>query len=62
MTSCRSGFAKFLRFFGLFPNSTFLRYNGEPEYTTITGGVLSILILAVFIILFANMGVRTANK
>ena len=51
-----------LRVIDLFPNNNLFRYKGEPEYTTITGGVASLLILTVFVILFASMGLKTINK
>ena len=62
MPSCCSIFANFFRTVDLFPTSTFLRYNGEAEYKTITGGIISISVLIVFVALFYAMGIRTAKK
>ena len=46
----------------LFPNSQLLRYNGDPEYKTTTGGIISAAVLVIFAILFASMGLRTVAK
>ena len=53
---------KFFRMFDLFPNSKLLRYNGDPEYNSTTGGFISVAVLIVFIILFASMGIKTVQK
>ena len=52
----------FFKKIDLFPHNNFLRYNGEAEYTTATGGALSTIIIILFVILFANMGLKTVNK
>ena len=62
MPTCLSFLKKLLQTLDLFPNSNFLRYNGDDKYTTVTGGVLSIGIIVIFVILFASMGLQTANK
>ena len=46
----------------LFQNNNLLRYNGRAEYTTATGGFISVAVIVIFIILFANMGIKTANR
>lgn len=53
---------KILKTIDLFPTSIFLRYKGETDYTTATGGFLSITVIIVFIILFASMGIKTLKK
>lgn len=53
---------KFFRSVDLFPNSKLLRYKGEGEYTTITGGIISSMVIIIFIILFASMGLKTLNR
>lgn len=53
---------KAFRALDLFPNNKLLRYNGESEYTTTTGGVISAIVLVIFIILFASMGVKTLKR
>ena len=62
MVKCFSCLSKFFRMFDLFPNSKLLRYNGEPEYNSTTGGFISVAVLVIFIILFASMGLRTVQK
>ena len=52
----------FFRKVDLFPSTSLLRYNGDKEYTTATGGIISIVIITIFIILFFNMGVKTVKK
>jgi hypothetical protein len=54
--------ARSLRAIDLFPTSTFLRYKGETDYTTATGGCLSITVIIVFVILFASMGIKTVKR
>ena len=51
-----------LRKFDLFPANQFLRYKGDPEYTTATGGIISLFVITIFIILFATMGIQTAKR
>ena len=51
-----------LRSIDLFPTSNLVRYNGGTDYTTTTGGLISIVVIAIFIILFASMGLRTLKK
>jgi hypothetical protein len=48
--------------FDLFPAQQFLRYKGESEYTTATGGFCSLLIIAIFVVLFINTGLNVLNK
>lgn len=55
-------FNAFLKNIDLFPNSQFLRYNGEKEYTTATGGCISITVITIFIALFASMGLKTLER
>ena len=59
VTSCLRSFFKSL---DLFPYSKLLRYDGADEYTTSTGGVISIGIIVIFVVLFASMGLKTVNK
>lgn len=62
MPSLKASFAKALRSLDLFPTSNFVRYSGDSDYTTSTGGLTSVVVITIFIILFASMGIRTANK
>ena len=52
----------FIKLFDLFPANQFLRYKGEADYTTVTGGLTSLLILTVFMAMFASMGLQTAQR
>ena len=53
---------KLIRELDLFPNPQLLRYSGNPEYKTTMGGLISITVLAILIILFSNMALKTATK
>jgi hypothetical protein len=57
-----SSVAKGLRYVDLFPSSAFLRYGGDSEYTTTTGGLTSVIVIAVLIALFASMGLKTVKR
>ena len=46
----------------LFSQSNFLRLNGDSEYSTATGGFISLSIIILFIVLFFNMGLKTFKK
>ena len=52
----------FFRGIDLFPTSTFLRYKGDNDYTTVTGGCVSFSVIVIFVILFSSMGIRTLRK
>ena len=54
--------SKALRTVDLFPTSKLIRYNGETEYNSTTGGLISAAVIAIFIILFASMGLRTLDR
>ena len=53
---------KMIRELDLFPNPQLLRYNGNPDYKTTMGGLISISVIAILVILFFNMGIKTATK
>ena len=36
----------------VFSTTEFLRYKGDPEYRTVTGGVTSLVIIVLFLTLF----------
>jgi hypothetical protein len=48
--------------FDLFPTKPFLRYKGEAEYKTATGGFCSLLVIAIFFVLFIKSGLNVINK
>lgn len=50
-------FSSLLRNFDFFPANQLFRYKGEDAYTTATGGVCSIIIIIIFIILFISAGI-----
>ena len=62
MPSLKSCLNSTLKKMDLFQTSSLLRYNGEAEYSTVTGGLVSIIVIVIFIILFASMGLQTAQK
>ena len=62
MKSFFSAVGKAFRSVDLFPTSKLIRYNGDAEYTSTTGGIISVLVIAIFIVLFASMGIRTIRK
>ena len=54
--------SKLFRMFDFFQSSKFLRYNGDAEYKSTSGGIITVLIIGVFIALFFSMGIRTIRK
>ncbi len=56
------GLLRLLRWGDMFTTSQFLRYRGDSDYGTATGGFTSIAVLIVFVILFANLGLQTARR
>ena len=46
----------------LFSVSQFLRYKQDDSYMTVSGGIVSIVVVAVFIIFFASNAIDTINK
>lgn len=51
-----------LRFFDLFSYSSFIRYKGESEFKTATGGFFSVAVLIIFAVLFTNLGFKTFQR
>ena len=62
MTSCFSRIRKVLRHVDLFPTSKLLRYNGDKEYSSTTGGLVSVVMIIIFMSLFASMGIKTIKR
>ena len=54
--------AEAFRMMDLFSTSELLRYKGEPEYRTVTGGCTSFLVIVLFLTLFFSEGLKTSNK
>ena len=46
----------------LFPTSAFIRYKGESDYTIVTGGCTSIIVIIALIALFFTEGLKTVKK
>ena len=62
MVSCSTQLIKILRMVDFFQSSKFLRYNGDAEYKSTSGGIVSMTVVIIFIILFSSMGMKTLRK
>ncbi len=51
-------FANFVRCIDRFSKTRFVWYNGQEAYSTIFGGVISLLIIAIFIAISMNQLVK----
>ena len=51
-----------LRLVDLFSYTQLVRYNGDDKYNSVSGGVISAMVLAIFAILFSSMGLKTISK
>ena len=51
-----------IKFFDLFALTQFLRYNQDEDYKTVSGGITSIMVVAIFSVLFFGNAVGTFNK
>ena len=51
-----------LKSFDLLSTSQFLRYKGQSEFTTATGGFVSLILMVITTILLYNMGILTINR
>lgn len=52
---------KIFRSFDLFSTSQFLRFEGEGEYKTASGGICSLMVIVVFMTLFMSTAIQTIN-
>ena len=59
---CKTCVSEFLRLFDLFSLSQFLRYNQDEDYKTVSGGVTSLIVIAIFSALFAGNALSTINE
>ena len=59
---CKQKLKEFFKTFDLFSQPVTLRYNDEPEYETVTGGVCSIIMIIIFIAIFTGTAINTFNK
>lgn len=46
----------------LFSVTQFLRYKQDESFKTVSGGVTSLIILTIFIVLFGNTAIQTINR
>jgi hypothetical protein len=46
----------------LFAASQFIKYKGESDFKTATGGFCSVVILTIFAVLFTSMAIKTVNR
>lgn len=53
---------KLLKKIDLFPTNQLVRYNGESEYTTATGGLVSLALIVIILILFSSKGIQTLDR
>lgn len=53
---------KAIKNFDLFSKEVSLRYDGEPEYETLIGGFCSIILIVVFISVFASTLTNTLDR
>lgn len=51
-----------LKMCDLFAVSQFVKYKGESEYQTATGGFCSIAILTIFAVLFTSLALKTIDR
>ena len=56
------GFKSIISQMDFFSHSQFLRYNNNETYRTFTGGITSILIIALFVGIFFNTMMNTFDK
>ena len=62
MATCCSVLHSLFQALDLFASSKFVRYKGESEFRTATGGAVSVSIIVIFGLLFSTMGLRTVRK
>ena len=59
---CKTCLGEFIKFFDLFSLTQFLRYKQDEDYKTVSGGLTSLFVVSIFIILFSSNAVSTINK
>ena len=55
-------FVWYLTIFDMFPLTQYLRYNKSPKYQTVSGSIVSMIILAIFFYLFSGNALRLVRK
>jgi hypothetical protein len=56
------GVQSLLRMCDMFAVSQFMKYKGESDFKTATGGFCSVAILTIFAVLFTSMAIKTLNR
>lgn len=51
-----------LKIFDLFPTTQFIKFNKDSEYTTATGGFVSLGLIIIILILFSSKGIQTLQR
>ena len=59
---CKSFLSEWTKTFDLFSLSQFLRYKQDNDYKTVSGGLISLLVVAIFCFLFSSNAIATVNK
>jgi hypothetical protein len=59
---CTRGIQSLLQMCDLFAASQFIKYKGESDFKTATGGFCSVVILTIFAVLFTSMAIKTVNR
>lgn len=54
--------SRIIRKFDLFATPQYLRYKGEGEFKTATGGFSSLAIIIILIVVSSSQGLQTINK
>jgi hypothetical protein len=57
-----NGIQSGLRACDLFAVTQFVRYKGESDFKTATGGFCSVSILTIFAVLFTSLAIKTVNR
>ena len=53
---------QFIHYFDFFAATTFHRYKGNDYYSSLTGGILSLILLISFLVLFIYQCINSVNK
>lgn len=48
---------EFFKCFDLFATTSFLRYKQDDSYSTASGGIVSLVVITIFLVLFANTAI-----
>ena len=55
-------FKRLIKKVDVFSYARFLRFRGEDEYSTATGGCCSLMVIVIILLLFFTVGLRTIRK